>query len=182
EPGPPDHRAVIPRRPPRRRARVPAAPGGVRGSPAPLHAAPLRRRPATGTSLCRKFRRAERGAGRLMAAPAQPAPRGFAMPRPGAGPAPEPGRGDGAGPPPLAGVDLGSEEQALRISALLDRLDAEFVGLAPVKDRVREIAALLLVDRLRQGYGLASSRPSLHMCFTGSPGTGKTTLAACVGE
>src|SRR5262249_27513713 len=75
-----------------------------------------------------------------------------------------------------------SQEQALRISALLDRLDAEFVGLAPVKDRVREIAALLLVDRLRQGYGLASSRPSLHMCFTGSPGTGKTTLAACVGE
>jgi len=117
-----------------------------------------------------------------MGAPAQRAPRGFAMPRPGERePAAEP---EDAEPVPLpadATVDLSSQQQAVRISALLNRLDEDFVGLAPVKDRVREIAALLLVDRLRQGYGLASSRPSLHMCFTGSPGTGKTTLAACVG-
>jgi probable Rubsico expression protein CbbX len=119
-----------------------------------------------------------------MGAPAQPAPRGFAIPRPGAtGPEPPQPEAEAPAPlPPDAKVDLAAQEQALAIAALLGRLDAEFVGLAPVKDRVREIAALLLVDRLRRDYGLASSRPSLHMCFTGAPGTGKTTLAARVGE
>ena len=73
-------------------------------------------------------------------------------------------------------VKLQEEYAKTEISKILNILDEELVGLAPVKARIREIAALLLIDKLRKNVGITAGNPGLHMSFTGSPGTGKTTV------
>ncbi len=120
---------------------------------------------------------------RRAAAPAPARRRPLAKPAGGrpSGPVRRPRRaGDALHPD--ATVTLARESADAGVDELLASLDRDLVGLLPVKRKVAEIGSLLLVDRARQRFGLEASRPSLHMCFTGAPGTGKTTVALMMAD